>query len=425
MSELRGGRSGFWSAFGPGLLWAAAAIGISHLVQSTRAGAMAGFGLAGIVLLANLLKYPFFEFGPRYAAATGESLVEGYLRIGRWALWLYVAITVATGLIVQSAIVLLTSFLLGYAFGVDLSLAAMGALVCAFSGALLFAGRFRLLDLLIKFILVLLAISTILAAIMSLSRADLSTLRLIPPIGGADGIPFPFVLALVGWMPSAIDIAVWSSLWTLAKDQTEGARASVRHTLLDFRIGYVGTVVMAFAFLILGASIMHGSGRMFSPQGTRFSAELIELYASVLGDWTVPIVATAVLTTMLSTAVTVIDGYPRAIDRSVRVLTSGRFGGSEGDGMGPVYWIGLVTLALGTIAVLGMFAGTLAAMVDFATIVSFLVAPALGYLNLRAVTGPEVAPEHRPGRALIALSYAGLILLGGTAVIYLGYLILG
>ena len=42
-------RTSFRKAFGPGLMWAAAAIGISHLVQSTRAGAMAGFGLAGVV----------------------------------------------------------------------------------------------------------------------------------------------------------------------------------------------------------------------------------------------------------------------------------------------------------------------------------------------------------------------------------------
>ncbi|MBW3672310.1 MAG: Nramp family divalent metal transporter [Acidobacteria bacterium] len=355
-------RSGFWSAFGPGLLWAAAAIGISHLVQSTRAGAMAGFGLVGVVLLANILKYPFFEFGPRYAAATGESLIDGYRRIGRWALWLYIAITIATGLIVQSAIVLLTSFLLGYAFGVELPLAAMGAIVCIGSGALLFAGRYRLLDILIKGILLLLAVSTIVAAVVSLGRADLSTLRLLPSFSGPGSVSFPFVLALVGWMPSAIDIAVWSSLWTLANDESAGSTASMKHALLDFRIGYIGTVVMAFAFLTLGATVMHGSGQMFSPQGTRFSAQLIELYGRVLGDWTIPIVATAVLTTMLSTAVTVIDGYPRAIDRSIRVLSSGRYEGSRKGSMGPLYWVSLLAMTLGTVAVLGLFAGTLAAM---------------------------------------------------------------
>ena len=32
-----------WQSIGPGIIWAAAAIGVSHLVQSTRAGADFGF----------------------------------------------------------------------------------------------------------------------------------------------------------------------------------------------------------------------------------------------------------------------------------------------------------------------------------------------------------------------------------------------
>ena len=66
---------GLLQSLGPGLLFAGAAIGVSHLVQSTRAGATYGFALVWVVLLANLLKYPFFEFGPRYAAATGDSVL--------------------------------------------------------------------------------------------------------------------------------------------------------------------------------------------------------------------------------------------------------------------------------------------------------------------------------------------------------------
>ena len=68
---------------GPGLLFAGAAIGVSHLVQSTRAGADFGFGLLWALLLVNLFKYPFFQYGPRYASATGESLIDGYKRLGK------------------------------------------------------------------------------------------------------------------------------------------------------------------------------------------------------------------------------------------------------------------------------------------------------------------------------------------------------
>ncbi|MEY5042977.1 MAG: hypothetical protein RJA19_204, partial [Bacteroidota bacterium] len=46
---------------GPGILFASTAIGVSHLVQSTRAGADYGWGLVGAIVLANVAKYPFFE----------------------------------------------------------------------------------------------------------------------------------------------------------------------------------------------------------------------------------------------------------------------------------------------------------------------------------------------------------------------------
>ena len=81
---------------GPGLIFAGAAIGVSHLVQSTRAGADFGLGLIWALLLVNFSKYPFFQFGPRYSLATGESLLDGYLKMGKGLLWIYTIITFAT-----------------------------------------------------------------------------------------------------------------------------------------------------------------------------------------------------------------------------------------------------------------------------------------------------------------------------------------
>lgn len=73
-----------WTRLGPGILFAGVAIGTSHLVQSTRAGALYGLGLLGVLVFANLIKYPGFRIGPQYAAITSESLLTGYARLGRW-----------------------------------------------------------------------------------------------------------------------------------------------------------------------------------------------------------------------------------------------------------------------------------------------------------------------------------------------------
>ena len=96
---------------GPGLLFAGAAIGVSHLVQSTRAGANFGFGLLWALLLVNLFKYPFFQYGPRYAMATGESLIDGYKRLGKGVLILYFLLTFATMFTIQTAVTIVTASL--------------------------------------------------------------------------------------------------------------------------------------------------------------------------------------------------------------------------------------------------------------------------------------------------------------------------
>ena len=412
------------AAFGPGLLWAATAIGVSHLVQSTRAGASAGFALAGVILLALVLKYPFFEYGPRYAAATGRSLIEGYARIGRWALWLYLAITVSTMAVVPPAVVMFTAYLAGFTLGLDWPLPVLAAVVMAPVAALLWWGRFRGLDLSIKLIVALLALSTLLAAAVSLPRADLSTLALWPADAVGTAVPFVFLLALAGWMPSGIDSAVWSSLWTLAKNDASGRPCSVETARQDFAVGYVGTGVLAFAFLTLGAGVMYGSGETFAPQGPVFSTQLVDLYSATLGAWTRPVVLAAVVTTMLSTALTVLDGGPRAIERSLLVLRAGPgdrrpAAGAPATTGGPIYWWSLVGVVLITLVVLALFIGNLTTMIDFATTLTFLTSPVLGYLNLRAVGSAEVPAEHRPGRAMVVLSWVGLVLLGGTGLFYL------
>ena len=98
----------FFKQLGPGLLFAGAAIGVSHLVQSTRAGADYGFGLVWALVLIHVIKYPFFQFGPRYAAATGQSLLDGYKRLGKAVLILYFCINLLTIFTIQTAVTIVT-----------------------------------------------------------------------------------------------------------------------------------------------------------------------------------------------------------------------------------------------------------------------------------------------------------------------------
>ena len=110
------------SLLGPSLLWASAAIGVSHIVQSTRAGATYGYALIVVVVLANVLKYPFFEFATRYTVVKNETVLDGYKKIGNWAIYLYIALTLGTMFTIQAGVTLVTAAIFENWLNLDLGL---------------------------------------------------------------------------------------------------------------------------------------------------------------------------------------------------------------------------------------------------------------------------------------------------------------
>jgi len=159
-------------SFGPGLLFAGAAIGVSHLVQSTRAGADFGFGLMWALFLVHLFKYPFFQFGPRYAAATGETLLDGYRKMGKSVLVVYYVLNFATMFTIQAAVTIVTAGLASQLFGFTNNLVIWSSVILIISILILVIGKYKLLDNLMKFIVIILTISTIFAVFVAIFNSN-------------------------------------------------------------------------------------------------------------------------------------------------------------------------------------------------------------------------------------------------------------
>ena len=424
----RSALSGLRAALGPGLLFAAASVGVSHVVQSTRAGAVYGLGLIGFVILANVVKYPAFRFGQQYAAATGTSLLEGYRRQGTWALWLYAGLTLLTMFTVQAAVTVVTAGLAMAMLGLDPGLfggpaqaaVAVSVALTTICAGILRAGQYRMLDRVTKGLVLVFAISTLLATLFVLPRIDWSQPMMLG-LGDIDPKTLFFIVALVGWMPSAIDIAVWQSLWTLARRHDTSHAPTVKESMIDFHIGYIGTAFYAVCFVLMGAGVMYGTGKEFPEAAGAFAAQVIGLYTAALGPWSRPLIAVSAFAVMFSTTLTVVDGFPRAI-----ATLFARFRGEETGGlfeMGEyevrrVYWIAIAALGLGSMLVLGVFLSSLKVMVDLATTLSFVTAPLLAWLNHRAMLGAEVPDAGRPKPWLVAMSLGGVVCLGGFALLY-------
>lgn len=401
---------------GPGILFASTAIGVSHLVQSTRAGANFGFALIPFVLAANIFKYPFFEFGSRYANATGKSIIDGYNRLGKWMIWLYFLITIGSMFFVCGAVGVVTSGFLQNLFGI--SSWGIWATVClfVFCTSILIAGKYKILDSMTKIIGVVLLLSTLLAFFLALVKgAAPMKAGFIPPSIWTDESML-FIVALMGWMPTAVDLSAWSSLWTIARIKQTGYKPTMKETLADFNFGYLVSAVLAICFVTLGAYVLFGTGQQLPENSAAFASDIVGLFTAFIGDWSYILIAIAGFSIMFGTCITVFDGYARSIERSSILLFQ------KEDKLEPesnkVYIVSLLVVALGSFGIIFFLGKQLKNLVDLATTISFLIAPVIAVVNYRLVTGSHVAKEDQPKTWLRILSWLGIVFLTGFAIYY-------
>ena len=226
-----------FSKLGPGLLFAAAAIGVSHLVQSTRAGADFGWGLIWALILVNIFKYPFFQYGPRYAMATGESLLDGYYKVGKIFLITYFILNLATMFTIQTAVTIVTAGLASSLFGLTDNMVIWSLIITAICYIILLFGKYQVLDKMIKVIILILAISTLFSTgVASINSNEIYSFEQIFPTGSG----LVFLVAFMGWMPAPLDISIWHSIWALEKKKNQ--KVPLKESLVDFNVGYFATV---------------------------------------------------------------------------------------------------------------------------------------------------------------------------------------
>ena len=400
-------------ALGPGILFASTCIGVSHLVQSTRAGADFGFQLVAFILLANLFKYPFFEFGSRYAAATKKNLLEGYLAEGKWVLWVYFILSLTSMFTVTAAVTFVTAGMFNNLTGITLDPVYVSGLILVFCTLVLALGKYSVLDSMLKVIGSVLLISTIVAFIGALSKPQITPIADFVPKEILERDSIIFIIALMGWMPTAVDLSTWNSLWTIERMKQTGYTPKLKEVLADFNFGYIVSAVLAICFLTLGAKVMYGSGVELSSNSTIFSDQVVTLYTSALGDWAYLIIATAAFSAMFSTTITVVDGFGRAMGETTRLLFF------KNAGVRSTYTWMMVVVAAVSFLFISLLSANLKDLVDLATTLSFVIAPIIALINYRVITSKQIPEGYKPGKKLLALAKSGIVFLSVFAIIYI------
>ena len=398
------------NSFGPGIMMATAAVGGSHLVASTKAGAIYGWQLAIVILLVNLFKYPFFRAGVQYTMGTGKSLIEGYSNMGRGYLWLFTSLTTLAAVVNTAALLLFSASLFGYFSPFDLSLFANAVIILVVCLAILFAGHYKALDRLSKTIMVCLVIATVSAVFIAFTKGAVAPADYQSP-SIWDIAAIGFIVIMMGWMPAPIEISCLTSMWL--KSQRKQQNVTESSALFDFNVGYIGTALLAVVFLALGALVLNGNGQELSKSGIGFSHQLVSMYATTIGEWSRYLIAIVAFFCIFGSTITVIDGYSRALAEANLLILEKKLDQ-------PKYHSGwMIGVSLAAIVVLLFFTAQLMTMLNFAMILAFMTTPIFALLNYRLVVKAKLKGKLALTSRMKALSWIGFVYLFGFLAVFI------
>ncbi|MBU2996451.1 divalent metal cation transporter [Cellulophaga baltica] len=400
---------------GPGLLFASMAIGTSHLVLSTKAGAQFGWLMVIPILLANILKYPFFEFGIRYTNVTGKSIIEGYNDRGRGYLWLYAFITLATSLASPAALCAITAGLLINLFKIEtvpITTIAFGLFVL--NSIILIIGKYKFLENTLKLLIPILFIALLITTGLVIEAGPVTAIPTFETPKFFNELGVLFLITLIGWMPTAVEASSWLSLWTAEKYKVDENKPPLKEALQEFNTGYVLTAVLAILFLTIGCMTLYGSGTELSGNAVTFADQVINLFTTHIGNWAYAFIAVSAFATMYSTCLTQHDAISRV---SIDII--GLLVGEHEEYTGKKYYIiGIIVIAAVSIIVMYTLGANMGLILSIATAISFILAPIVGYMNLKNVTNSDFPEVNKPKKRLQILTFVGITFLSLLAIYY-------
>ncbi|PJG86031.1 NRAMP family divalent metal transporter [Conservatibacter flavescens] len=386
--------------FGPGIIMASSAVGGSHIIASTQAGAYYGYQLAWFIIIVNLLKYPFYRFAFDYSAQHGKSVLQGYGEKGKGYLWLFLVFNLFATVVNVAGGTLLSAVLLALLLPVELPLNVLNILVLLSFLFLLFAKQYQNLDRVSKLIMCSLSIITLIALVMAWQQPSVPL-----PTDFVETSPWtiaaiPFLIALMGWMPAPMELSVSASLWVVEKRRLDANYQG--KSLLDFNTGYMVTIVLALMFMALGAMVQYGKD--ITPlSGGKFVHQFVDMYALSIGEWSRWFIAFIAFVCIYGTTIVAVDGYSRCNQQAVFLLKHGTKSAVPINEVLLRYWI--MGACITAFVLIQFFSNAVGKMIPFAMAASFVSAPVFAWLNFNLVKQEKTTSTWLKILAICGLSY--------------------
>ena len=235
---------------GPGIIVAATGLGAGDIVAASAAGAQFGTVLLWAVIFGGILKFVITECIGRWQLATDTTLLEGWIdHLPRFFSWYFFAYLFFWTFMVAAAMMAACG-LAAYAFFPGLSVGMWGAIHAVAALAIVWVGKYRLLEAAMKFFIGLMFVTVVYCAI-----------RVMPPLAGiASGMFIPrvpesgmaLVLGVIGGVGGSITIMSYGYWMREAGWQGRDMMPVMR---TDLAVAYGLTALFGVAILIVSAGV--------------------------------------------------------------------------------------------------------------------------------------------------------------------------
>jgi hypothetical protein len=345
-----------------------------------------------------------FEYGPRYAVATGSSLIDAYMRLPglRVPLMLFFGVLLATiPFIIVASLLSVTASILAAGWP-QVPFNQWCVVVTVLTAALVVAGRYRGLEV----------ICIVMAGVLVLASVVAFCLELPDPqrvLSGAltPAIPAGSLVTLVALMRMPTDPAasIMHSAWAVKKREEwirNGALgAGLKKSLLDLRVGFGVSLLVALIFVSLGAVVLRPRG--VDLEGIDLAVKLSQVYTETVGAWAFPLFIGVAFVAIWGSYYANADGVPRIFEQLWKSIR-GESKDSELRSLRVGFTMAILLggLLLATVLERPLF------LVLLAVSVGLVAYPLIYVLNIYAVTR-LIDEEFRPSRLNLVLAYLGVV----------------
>ncbi|HET7720435.1 MAG TPA: Nramp family divalent metal transporter, partial [Acidimicrobiales bacterium] len=266
-----------WKLVGPGLVVAATGVGAADLVATLIAGSKFGYALLWTVVVGVVMKIVLVEGAGRYSLATGDTIYEGWTRLGKWTHWYFGPYIVIWGFVYGAAAMAGTGLPL-HALLPFLPVEAWGILSGLVGLALVWWGRYSLFEMVCAALVGVMFVTMVGAALLTLPNIPELLKGLVPiiPDGGLVN-----VLSLAGGVGGTITLAAYG-YWIREKGWTTPGHMRVMR--IDNTVAYVVTGIFVLATLIVGAELLYSTSVAIE-QGDQGLLDLSVVLQDRYGQW--------------------------------------------------------------------------------------------------------------------------------------------